>query len=314
MNACGEHKGEKMMHTESRAAVKLLTMLSLLLAAVSVPNGIGAEEQSASALPVSEARGYLGEWLLSFEFQGNQATMSLRFENVDGILTATLRSPAQPQPQVITDISTVSRGVKLEYSQQFGETEIAMTMILRLERGNLHGNLSAAGGVFSTEIHGDKGGKVPGRATLKFGGNDLKITYGALRTTADDYRRLGEVKDGEVFEYVYSRATKLFTDADLLFGDTLIRTENAGLNYPGVYSLWLKRVGDGWHLVFNEEADVWGTQHDPSKDVAEIPLTMRAGSGEQDRFLIEMEEHGDEGLLRLAWGPNEWTADFKLSQ
>ncbi len=301
------------MHVDSKGMSRVLTIPIAFLAAMLVMLGVVAAEQAESAVPVSEASRFLGEWTVSFEMQGQAVSMTLRFVDNDGTLGATLRSPAQPQPQVISNISTVSRGLKLEYSQPFGETEIAMTIVVRLERGDLHGEITAEGGLFSAELHGDKSGKIPGRATLDFQGNNLKVTYGPLRTSEEDYRRLGEVKDGEVFEYVYSRVTKLFTDADLLFGDALIQTGNAGPNYPGVYSLWLKRVGDSWRLVFNEEADVWGTQHDPSKDVAEIPLTLSRLAEEEKRLLIELDQQGDIGVLRLAWGPNEWIANFKLA-
>lgn len=268
-----------------------------------------------AVVPTTEASRYIGEWSISFEFQGNPVTMSLRFIDADGSLNAHLRSPADPQPTVITNISTVSRGLKLEYAQAFGESEIAMTMIVRLERGDLHGSISAEGGVFTAEISGDKSGKIPGRTTLQIEGNEIKITYGPLPTDKEDYVRFNEVQDGEVFEFVRSRATKLFTDADLLFGETRIQTENAGPDYPGVYSLWLKRVGNGWNLVFNEEADVWGTQHDPSKDVAEIPLTMGTAKEEEHRFIVELVQGQDNaGVLRLAWGTTEWTTNLRLAQ
>ncbi len=301
------------MLIKSSVTARVLAMMIATVPAMSMVAGAGAEEEGGSAVPVSEASRYLGEWTVSFEMQGQVVSMSLRFLDVDGTLGATLRSPAQPQPLVISNISTVSRGLKLEYSQPFGETEIPITMVVRLERGELHGDITAEGGLFSAEIHGDKTGKIPGRATLDFLGIDVKVTYGPLKVGEEDYRRLGEVKDGEVFEYVYSRVTKLFTDADLLFGDALILAGNAGPDYPGVYSLWLKRVGNGWRLVFNEEADVWGTQHDPSRDVAEIPLTLSRLAEEEKRFLIELDQQGDIGVLRLAWGPNEWIANFKLA-
>lgn len=294
--------------TKAAPRFRALAALCTLTLALIVPATANAE------VPTSEAGRYLGEWTVSFEFQGNPVSMSLRFLNADGTLNAHLRSPADPQPQVITNISTVSRGLKLEYTQPFGESEIAMTMIVHLERGVLNGTISAEGGVFTADLSGDKSGKVPGRATLKLQGNDIKITYGPLPIGKEDHVRFTQVQDGEVFAFVRSRATKLFTDADLLFGDTRIRTENAGPNYPGVYSLWLKRVGDGWSLVFNEEADIWGTQHDPSKDVAEIPLTMSTAKAEQQRFTVDLEEQKNTGILRLAWGTTEWTANFRLAQ
>ena len=114
--------------------------------------------------------------------------------------------------------------------------------------------------------------------------------------------------------FVGGRATKLFTDANITLGDTLVKTENVAKDYPGVYSLWLKRVGDGWHLVFNEEPDIWGTQHNPEADVAEIPLTLGTLEVSQDAFLIKLEKEGEtSAVLRLAWGTQEWTANLSLA-
>jgi len=285
-----------------------------LVAATFVVVILGTLAALAEDVPTSEAPRYVGEWTVSFEFQGNPTTMSLRFLDNNGTLGATLRSAASPQPQVVDTISTVSRGLKLEYIQLFGETEINMEMIVRLERGNLLGSIAAPEMGFTAEVRGDKSTRIPGRATLELSGNDVKITYGNLKAGEEDYVSLGEVADGEVFEFVYSRATKLFTDSDLRFGDALIKSENAGPNYPGVYSLWLKRVGDGWNLVFNEQADVWGTQHDPSRDVAEIPLTFSKLPAEESALIIDLEDNGSAGTFRMAWGPNEWKADFTLAQ
>ena len=98
----------------------------------------------------------------------------------------------------------------------------------------------------------------------------------------------------------------------LTAGYAIIETENAGKNYPGVYSLWLKKVGGGWNLVFNSESDIWGTMRKPSKDVAEIPLVLTKLSEEESRFVVDLEEEGDGGVLRLAWGPNEWKTKFSV--
>ena len=53
----------------------------------------------------------------------------------------------------------------------------------------------------------------------------------------------------------------------------MIATGNQVVGFPGSYGLWLKRVGSGWRLVFNNEPDAWGSQHDPKFDAAEIDLS-----------------------------------------
>ena len=72
----------------------------------------------------------------------------------------------------------------------------------------------------------------------------------------------------------------------------------------------VKKAGDGWSLVFNGQPDIWGTMHDPDKDVAEIPLTLAQSDQNQARFEVELKERGDGGVLQMTWGSNVWTAPF----
>ena len=114
-----------------------------------------------------------------------------------------------------------------------------------------------------------------------------------------------------MFSFTQGRATKLLTEADLHFGDVVVKQGNAHETYPGVYSLWLKKTADGWHLVANEHADIWGTQHRDEADAAEIPLTVAKTDEEQEVFEVELVEEGQGGTLKIAWGDTQWTADFK---
>ena len=104
----------------------------------------------------------------------------------------------------------------------------------------------------------------------------------------------------------------MLTEANLKFGDVVIKQGNAHESYPGVYSLWLKKVGDGWHLVANEHADIWGTQHAPESDVAEIPLTVGKADKKEDQFKLELVEEGMGGTLNIAWGDHTWSAKFSV--
>lgn len=312
--------------------IKLVLPLAMMgLAVFGVVFQGAAADIEPSSLPVSKARGFMGEWVLTVDAADGPMHLLLNFVDVDGKLGATLQSPAQTQAQIITDITPVSRGLKLRYAATFGETETGMVLVVRLELGTLNGSMSdelglttvevrdsdelLGLGLFSADVRGVRGGKLPGRALMDLQGNQVKVHFVELKTGTDDHKRFGQVKNGEIFEFTSARATKFFTAADLKFGNIIIETENAGKNYPGVYSLWLRKVGDGWHLVFNHHADIWGTMHEAQADVAEIPLTVRTIEEEQKKFLIELEPREDEqGVLRLAWGNTEWTANFSLSQ
>ena len=88
----------------------------------------------------------------------------------------------------------------------------------------------------------------------------------------DDFAALAALGDGEIVRLTQGAVMRLRNEVPLRFGDTPIPTENLAPDFPGSYGLWLKRAGGGWRLVFNHEADSWGTQHDPAFDAAEIDL------------------------------------------
>ena len=322
------------MERNSKWTIQFAAIASIVLAIFTCAPSAAAEDIQPSELRAQGSlRGYLGDWVLSIEVPDNPQYLLLKFMEVDGKLAATIQAAAQTQAQVVTDITESSLALKLRYAANFGETESAMILIVRLlDPSTMTGSISdelgllapkfevtpeheSLGlGLYRFRVHGNKGGKLPGRALLDIAGNIVKISYTEIRTGTEDHERLENIKDGEVLEAASARATKLFTDADLQFGDVLVKTENAGENYPGVYSLWLKKVEGGWNLVINEHADVWGTMYEPEMDVAEIPLKYSKSDKGTPRFTIDLEESEGGGLLKLAWGTDQWTAPFVLPQ
>ncbi|MEO2196861.1 MAG: hypothetical protein ABGY72_12325 [bacterium] len=135
-----------------------------------------------------------------------------------------------------------------------------------------------------------------------------------LGTDHRDFAALESTADGEIVALSGSAVIRLRSEVSLRSGDTLIPTENLAPNYPGSYGLWLKAVGDGWRLVFNHEADSWGTQHDPAFDAVEIDLTHVHGGPTTDRPLqayLVPRRPGEVGLV-IHWGQHTWTADFTI--
>ncbi len=129
----------------------------------------------------------------------------------------------------------------------------------------------------------------------------------------DDFAALATLGDGEVVRLTQGAVIRLRNEVPLRFGDTPIPTENLAPDFPGSYGLWLKRAGGGWRLVFNHEADSWGTQHDPAFDAAEIDLE-HAENGLATRplgaALVPVTAHA--GRLVIHWGAHEWAADFTI--
>lgn len=284
-------------------------------------------QDAASSLDSSEAAEYIGVWDVSMEF----GDLTLTFKDVDGKLSATLESDQQPAPQVIDTISKSDEGLKLEFESDFG----LLTILLNIEGGALVGTLGSADGAFSVELTGTKGefeeteelneGELteeqrralarrrrgPAVSKADFNGKNVQLTIGTVPVDGPDFAELGGVALDSVARFTVSSAIKLMTDTDLVFGDEVVETHNFGETYPGVYSVWLKKVAKGWHVVFNAKPDVWGTQHDPAADVVEVPISHETVSEPTEKLECTITNEGGTGVLRIAWGPNVWAAQFK---
>jgi hypothetical protein len=130
-----------------------------------------------------------------------------------------------------------------------------------------------------------------------------------------DFGRLMSTRDGAVVELTEAPALRLSIDKAVRAGNVVLRPGNQSADFPGAYSMWLKRSGPGWRLVFNNEPDVWGSQRDPKSDIGEVDLTYSQG-GEPSRPLgVSLQPTAaDRWRMVLAWGPHEWAADFTAVQ
>lgn len=130
-----------------------------------------------------------------------------------------------------------------------------------------------------------------------------------------DFAAIASVAENQVVRLTEAAVIRLRTMLPLQFGDLVIDTENLTPGFPGLYGLWLKRVGSGWRLVFNNEPDVWGTQHNPEFDAAEIDVAY-ATAGEPTRPLgVALVPTGARsGRLVIHWGAHEWSTDFTIAR
>jgi hypothetical protein len=143
---------------------------------------------------------------------------------------------------------------------------------------------------------------------------DANRTSRGLTVDGPDFARLTTTPSGSVVMLTESPVPRLRTERALRFGKTVIATGNQVVGFPGSYGLWLKRVGSGWRLVFNNEPDAWGSQHDPKFDAAEIDLSHSDGHAAARPFAVALVPGGaDRGRLAIIWGPHEWTADFAVA-
>ena len=135
--------------------------------------------------------------------------------------------------------------------------------------------------------------------------------YKGLDVEDEDYGRLSGTPEGDVVQWVRAAPPRLATDVTLRFGPTPLPTGNLAAGFAGMYAVWLRKVAGGWRLVFNDEADSWGTQYDAAFDAAEVAAEYSRNAGSFRPFGVTLAPAGPRsGRLVLHWGPHEWAADF----
>ena len=130
-----------------------------------------------------------------------------------------------------------------------------------------------------------------------------------------DFAAIESLADGEVLRLSRAAVLRLRNETPLRFGDAAIPTDNLAPGFPGSYGLWLKRHGDGWRLLFNHEADSWGTQHDPTFDAAEIDVAYsRDGLATRPFGAALVPVAARAGRLVIHWGAHQWAADYTIPE
>ncbi len=287
-----------------------------------------AEAPVPSKLDTSEARDFLGKWIVAIDMMGRKMDLGLTAVDLEGKLGATIDSEQMPEPLAIDDISIDERGrLVLKYPMKFGQQEFKVTVTAEVAAEGLEGTFAEDSGLFSApftaalatgddaeirETRSRNRRNASNSVRLRFGEDRVNINFHPLAASSEDYKRLQAIKDGEVFEFVGGRATKLMTDVNMKFAQAVVKKENAAPNYPGVYSLWMRKTAEGWDLIFNNESDVWGTMHNPDADAATIKIESGAATAASDTFKVELEQTTNGGVLRLVWGDKQWSAPFEV--
>ena len=140
-----------------------------------------------------------------------------------------------------------------------------------------------------------------GTSSATFGGKKVEIEYGRPSLAGRDM--LGKVRPGMVWRLGMNQATSLTTEADLAFGEVTVP--------KGSYSLFAKKVSDTtWHLIVNKQTGQWGTQHDASQDLVEIPLKVMPAESGTETFTIDLSADGNKGSFKAMWATTILSAHF----
>ncbi len=297
-----------------------------MMAAVSP--AVVAEDPVPTKLDSSEARDFLSNWAVTIDMMGRQMNFNMIVVDLEGKVGATIDSAQLPEPTAIEDVSIDERGnMVLKYPLKFGQQEFQVTVTATPSAEGLEGTFAEDSGLFSApftavvaagedaeirETRSRNRRMAANSARLRFGDDKVSVNFHPLATADEDYKRLSEVKEGEVFEFVGGRATKLMTDVDMKFAQGVVKKENVAPDYPGVYSLWMRKTATGWNLIFNSESDVWGTMHNPEADAAEVALETGKPAEPAETFKVELEQTANGGIVRLVWGETQWSAPFEV--
>jgi hypothetical protein len=308
-------------------ALKRVVMSTVVIAAGVMP-GVSAEDAVPTKLDASEARDFINNWAVTIDMMGRPMNFNMNVVNLEGKVGATIDSPQLPEPSAIDDISIDERGhMVLKYPMKFGQQEFRITVTAEASAEGIEGTFAEDSGLFSAPFTAVPAGgddaeiretrsrnrrMAANSARLRFGEEKVNINFHPLTTTTEDYKRLQEIKEGEVFEFVGGRATKLMTDVDMKFAQAVVKKENVAPDYPGVYSVWMRKTADGWTLIFNSEADVWGTMHNPETDAAEVALEAGKPAEPAETFKVELEQTENGGIVRIVWGDMQWAAPFEV--
>jgi hypothetical protein len=144
-----------------------------------------------------------------------------------------------------------------------------------------------------------------GKAELNAGTGSITLDYGRPELKGRDM--LSQLQVGQFWRMGMNQASVLNTPVDLTFGSTKIP--------KGAYSLWLKLAApDKFELVFNSQTGQWGTQHDATKDVFQVPMKKEALPSSVEALTIELKSAPKGGVFTLHWGTTALLADFQFAQ
>lgn len=145
-----------------------------------------------------------------------------------------------------------------------------------------------------------------GETALALDGKKVTVTYGRPSTEGKGYKALDKgIEEGFLWRLGKNKATTFETDADLKFGEVVVKA--------GKYSLAAKKTKEGWDLLVHPDWDRWGTPVPKEGYVATIPLKVEKAKEEVKLLTIDLKEEHGEGHWVLTWGKDQLSTSFKVA-
>ncbi len=143
------------------------------------------------------------------------------------------------------------------------------------------------------------------RDTLKFQDGEQKIEILYWQPSARGRKVFGGiVPNNKFWRFGANNATRITLAHHIISGKTIIPS--------GEYSLFAVPSNDSWLLKFNSKSRVWGTEYDPTFDVASIPMSQSKLNEHIDKFKIKIESTSkNKGQLIADWENTRLSFDFE---
>ncbi len=141
---------------------------------------------------------------------------------------------------------------------------------------------------------------------MRFGNDRIFIDYGrpSMRGRAI---MGGLVPYGQVWRTGANAATTLVTPRDLRIGDTRVPA--------GTYTIYTLPGESEWQLIINRQTGQWGTEYDPSQDLARIPMRVERLPQPVEQFTIDLEPgSGNAFTLGLRWESTRASVQGQIEQ
>jgi hypothetical protein len=102
-----------------------------------------------------------------------------------------------------------------------------------------------------------------------------------------------------------NRATKLTITHPLNFNGKILPA--------GEYSVFTMPTQTGWTMMFNNDANIWGTDYDPARDVLHVPLKVEKLKEAVELMTIEVVPTSKGGVINVIWERTKASAHFTTS-
>lgn len=264
-----------------------------------------------------EAQAFLGFWLLNLDLGGRKLQVGIEIvEARDGSEGVKVEAVTQFGTLPANSVTMLDDVLKLAFDSPGGVLVVSATM----DGYEMAGTFGNDTGAFSADFRAERSSRgefqrllgADGESRIEVGDQLVRLRTIDPPSFERDYAQLETLGAGQVVRFVDHYAIKLTTEVPLRFGSLEVPTENVAANYAGVYSLWLKRTTDGWNLVFNNKADVWGTRHQPGADLGEVALELGESDPPTKTLVAALQERDGGGILSISWGDHRWSAPFEI--